>query len=774
MAISYTPEQNTYKEITPFRRFVLQSFPWINETFDSLTNYELMGKIIEYLNDIISNENAVQSNVTALYNAFVNLQNYVNNYFDNLDVQDEINSKLDSMAQDGSLTTLIGEYVTPYIDAQNRRITNVENELSSVASGSPAGVYATVSALTTADPDHSKIYVVSADGNWYYYNGTTWASGGTYQSTVVENFSIPYQKLLPFKNGAQAVTWIDGYIASANNTQHNEGDIDPNAYSNGYKRTNPIALTKGMTLIYKTCALGNINALSKVNSSNQFISTILAGTETAGNRVRVYQCQEAYEFVCIGNITQYNSTPEIYIYDSDFDLKDIVERSHPDITTQLNKGFLSDVTSTYGANILVLSSSASTSGRRFSDFIKVRKGQILFTNAAENGTNVDIIGLFNEDFTYNKTILRGYANSQHNNNHYYIVESDGYVVIGNDVSLVSASNLVIKLFDSFDEIYNINGFQKISPIWKNYYMNATTGAITPTSNSYQTTEKIPLKKGDVIYGITASTTDNAPKIAVSDGIAYEDLIIINNNANTSEYYDPSYAFNYVATKNCFVEILNKIDTISQANTEIFVNPMATSVSNVYGKKFCAIGDSYIKNQNDNCGYTWMSRFANKYGAKYYMRGIGGTGLVIDNSYGESALNRLDTIPLDSDFILIVGGKNDYNDQTSMQTFKDGIASIIATIQTNHPTAKMMFATPWNTYGTSDPATIKLKDYAAAIVEICEKYSVPVFDSFTKSNMYLYDETFRTNYAQSSSDGSHLNINGHKRMLERIETFLKSI
>ena len=47
---------------------------------------------------------------------------------------------------------------------------NLENKISVVASGSPAGVYATVVALTAADPDHSKIYVVSQDGHWYYYN----------------------------------------------------------------------------------------------------------------------------------------------------------------------------------------------------------------------------------------------------------------------------------------------------------------------------------------------------------------------------------------------------------------------------------------------------------------------------------------------------------------------------------------------------------------------------------------------------------------------------
>lgn len=61
-------------------------------------------------------------------------------------------------------------------------ITNLQSRVSSLASGGPAGVYATVAALTSADPDHNKIYVVTADGHWYYYNNG-WQDGGVYQSS---------------------------------------------------------------------------------------------------------------------------------------------------------------------------------------------------------------------------------------------------------------------------------------------------------------------------------------------------------------------------------------------------------------------------------------------------------------------------------------------------------------------------------------------------------------------------------------------------------------
>lgn len=43
--------------------------------------------------------------------AFNTLKTYVENYFDNLDVQEEIDNKLDEMAEDGTLIDLIGEYL---------------------------------------------------------------------------------------------------------------------------------------------------------------------------------------------------------------------------------------------------------------------------------------------------------------------------------------------------------------------------------------------------------------------------------------------------------------------------------------------------------------------------------------------------------------------------------------------------------------------------------------------------------------------------------------
>ena len=108
---NFIPDMQPYKRISPFRLFVKSNFPFIENTYESLDNYGLYCKVVEYLNTVIANENTVENNVQALYNAFVELNTYVSNYFDNLDVQEEINNKLDDMVEQGTLQEIISAYL---------------------------------------------------------------------------------------------------------------------------------------------------------------------------------------------------------------------------------------------------------------------------------------------------------------------------------------------------------------------------------------------------------------------------------------------------------------------------------------------------------------------------------------------------------------------------------------------------------------------------------------------------------------------------------------
>ena len=46
-----------FKKLTPFRFCMMQSFPFIESTFDAIYNYGLLCKIVEYLNKTIEKTN---------------------------------------------------------------------------------------------------------------------------------------------------------------------------------------------------------------------------------------------------------------------------------------------------------------------------------------------------------------------------------------------------------------------------------------------------------------------------------------------------------------------------------------------------------------------------------------------------------------------------------------------------------------------------------------------------------------------------------------------
>lgn len=102
----------TYNQkIPPFKWFILENFPYIEEDFDALTNWQLFCKLGKEMNKIIEKTNLTGEQVEQLTTAFNELKEYIDNYFENLDVQEEINTKLDEMAESGELAEIIAQFL---------------------------------------------------------------------------------------------------------------------------------------------------------------------------------------------------------------------------------------------------------------------------------------------------------------------------------------------------------------------------------------------------------------------------------------------------------------------------------------------------------------------------------------------------------------------------------------------------------------------------------------------------------------------------------------
>ena len=80
-----------------FRNYILQNFPFLEDDFDALTDYELFCKMIAYMKKALDEIKTYKDGFDKLEKELKDLENYVYN----LDLQDEVNNKLDEMADSG-------------------------------------------------------------------------------------------------------------------------------------------------------------------------------------------------------------------------------------------------------------------------------------------------------------------------------------------------------------------------------------------------------------------------------------------------------------------------------------------------------------------------------------------------------------------------------------------------------------------------------------------------------------------------------------------------
>ena len=119
----FAPEMGNYRPLKPFRYWCQKILPLVYD--DSLSYYELLCKVVDYLNKTMEDVETLHGDVTNLNEAYNQLQEYVNNYFSSLDVQKEIDNKLDNMAKNGELTSIFGVFyddLSERIDALSSRM----------------------------------------------------------------------------------------------------------------------------------------------------------------------------------------------------------------------------------------------------------------------------------------------------------------------------------------------------------------------------------------------------------------------------------------------------------------------------------------------------------------------------------------------------------------------------------------------------------------------------------------------------------------------------
>lgn len=181
---------------------------------ESLSYYECLCALLNYLkNTIIPTVNNNADAVIELQQLFEKLQTYVNNYFDNLDVQDEINNKLDAMAEDGTLEKIVGDYAMKKLDYYKITLSTTEDEIIEIIENDGR---AKVIEFENGVYNFTKTFHLKS-------NTTFLLNGSTLLNTTNDNLILGYtaNDLFTGYDGIHNIKFENGYIGIPIALMHN-------------------------------------------------------------------------------------------------------------------------------------------------------------------------------------------------------------------------------------------------------------------------------------------------------------------------------------------------------------------------------------------------------------------------------------------------------------------------------------------------------------------------------------------------------------------------
>lgn len=156
--MAHLPKGQGIIPMPPFMSWLSNNIPAVYD--NTMTYYEELCSLIKYLEDVVVPAvNANAEALTVVSNALEQLKQYVDNYFANLDVQEEINNKLDEMAEAGTLQ----EIITAYIQANVAWTFDTVADMK-LAENLVAGSYAQTLGFYTKDDGGAGLYYITDSG----------------------------------------------------------------------------------------------------------------------------------------------------------------------------------------------------------------------------------------------------------------------------------------------------------------------------------------------------------------------------------------------------------------------------------------------------------------------------------------------------------------------------------------------------------------------------------------------------------------------------------
>lgn len=735
MGIDYTPSFVNYTGQGKFRFWCQSVLPLVYD--DSLSYMELLNKMVIYLNNTIQDVAAVETNVDALLNAYNQLQTYVNDYFDNLDVQDEINIKLDGLVEDGTMDKLLEPFVTAQVPGlvETGLPGVVENQIDDVVANQIDDVVGEQIGDVVAEQIPNQVT------RWLNDNVTPVGSAVAVDSSLsikgaAADAKVTGNKLSDLKNATESIYAVVAYKIEINALNKvvpffvNAGDVITVTAKNGG------AITVGEIHLLRADGtddywlINNYESRS-INIRESFVSAFLSnGTAQS---------------IVIENTGSYlNFQPQID------EIKNEADENASTLTAVKAMVGINEPTYAVTDGKYISPSGNITDGSAFqySAPIPVVAGQKVSLYAKGYSTNIAMISTVNSSggdiapkVISTETALLTYE---------YTVKTDGYIAISYAKSTEHKLTIYTYRIDNLENsISDLASIESITPSVNEGFIHRD-GRIMEGSN-FRYSNPIRLENETISFK-ARGYSNSVSLICTCDQNGGNRINIV--NSTNSDVLDLSYKSNGVT----YIIISSNVSQPINYTTVKNIAPSAIPYVNLsMFEKFGVIGDSYASGalfynntEKDDYAHSWGQIMARNHGTTCtnYSKGGLSTRTWLTDNKGLSLMQASDP----EDIYYLALGINDYHslgtdylgdisDITSHSsyteypdTFYGNYGKIIEQIQAHASHCKMIMFT------IAGGGTNATKDaYNDAIIEIANHYELPYIvqddDAFFMSDFY---------------------------------------
>jgi lysophospholipase L1-like esterase len=427
----------------------------------------------------------------------------------------------------------------------------------------------------------------------------------------------------------------------------------------------------------------------------------------------------------------------------------------------------------------------------------------LTTGELETGisyTGSDIIeGSIFEEQLYGSLSFNDYVSLWANGSYYgyYFrgVYKDGS---GNVISDPLYDHWAINKSSSSREYYLINSVsikeKDLSEIfvWQKGYYTFTDGSVNAGNNYHRSLKKIGSSFEFIDPSIFNANVNNF--ISFWNQGVYVGYYINNKYYNASQTEVDSLTYTEWAV-NMYTSDYKQLNPRSiQSRLERIEDSVFPSrYDHLYGLKIGFLGDSITNGVGaSTIAKAYVSLMGNEFGeANVINYGINGSLIASSTSHPSAPpypmCERYENMSDDLDIVVVFGGTNDWYygtawgtvDSSDTDTFLGALNVLMSGLVQKYCGKEIFFVTPMSSAYSAkntdnpNPDTGKtMLDYRNAIIERATYHAIPVIDLYGMCGMDVAHNAANKTYY--SSDGVHPNDAGHKRVHDRIVTFISNI